>query len=176
MTKAVSVVVVVGNPKRGSRTLTAATLLAGAVAGLLPASTTTVVDLAEIGAGLLAPWSLSSEAATAVSAVRAADVLVLATPTYKASFTGLLKLLLDTLPAGSLSHTLVLPLTVSAGPAHRYLADLQLRPVLGELGAVLPVPSFLLAESDLPELAGLVACYVSDHAAILTAVLGALGV
>lgn len=174
MTRTVSVVVVAGNPKPGSRTLTAAAALASAVADLLPVSSTTVIDLAEIGAGLLTPWSLSDEAATAVAAVRAAEVLVLATPTYKASFTGLLKLLLDTLPAGCLSHTVVLPLTVSASPAHQYLADLQLRPVLGELGAVLPVPSFLLAESDIPELAELVAAYVSDHAAVLTAVLGAL--
>ena len=63
-------------------------------------------------------------------------LLVLATPTYKASYTGLLKLFLDVFPAGSLSSTVVMPLIVSGGPAHRHLGDLQLRPVLSELGAV----------------------------------------
>ena len=174
MTGEVSVVVVVGNPKPGSRTLTAATTLAEAIARVLPASNTTIIDLAGIAPGLLAPWSLSEAAAEAVDAVRAADVLVLATPTYKASFTGLLKLMLDTLPAGSLSRTVVVPLIVSAGPAHKHLADLQLRPVLGELGAVLPVPSFLLAEADIAELAGSVAGFVSEQGAVLAAVVGAL--
>src|SRR4051794_11054829 len=148
-----SLVTVVGNPKAGSRTLAAAVALSDAIGELLSEPRRTLVDLAEIGSGLLAPWSLSPAAASAVAAVRAADVLVLATPTYKASFTGLLKLLLDTLPAGSLSTTVVIPLTVSAGPAHKYLADWQLRPVLGELGAVLPVPSLLLSETELPDVA-----------------------
>lgn len=165
----VSIVTVAGNPKVGSRTLTAAVALAAALADRLPPSRTTVVDLAEIGGGLLAPWTLSAEATAAVGAVRSADVLVLATPTYKASFTGLLKLLLDTLPAGSLDHTVVVPLTVSAGPAHRHLADWQLRPVLGELGAVLPVPSFLLSEGDLPDLPDRVAEFAAAHGRLLAA-------
>lgn len=169
-----SLVTVVGNPKAASRTLSCATALADGIAALLPRSEHTVIDLAEIGTGLLAPWSLSSDAAAAVAAVRAADVLVLATPTYKASFTGLLKLLLDTLPAGSLDHAVVVPLTVSAGPAHRYLADWQLRPVLGELGAVLPVPSFLLSESEIPELRGLIDAYLAAHGSQLAAAVAAL--
>src|SRR6195952_5213982 len=165
MTRRLSLVTVVGNPKAGSRTLSAA------IAALLPEPRRTTVDLAEIGPGLLAPWSLSDDAATAVSAVRTADLLVLATPTYKASFTGLLKLLLDTLPAGSLSSTVVVPLTVSAGPAHKYLADWQLRPVLGELGAVLPAPSLLLSESELPDVAALAQDYVTLYGSRLLALL-----
>ena len=88
---------------------------------------------------------------------------MLATPTYKASYTGLLKLFLDTLPAGSLSGTVVVPLIVSGGPAHRHLADIQLRPVLAELGAVSPAPSLLVEESELPQLDDLVAAYVGRH-------------
>lgn len=167
-------VTVAGNPKSGSRTLSSAIALTDGIAALLPPAGRTVVDLAEIGPGMLAPWSLSPDAAAAVAAVRAADVLVLATPTYKASFTGLLKLLLDTLPAGSLDHTVVVPLTVSAGPAHRHLADWQLRPVLGELGAILPVPSFLLSESEIPELGDLIDAYLAAHGAQVVAAVSAL--
>ena len=168
-----SLVTVVGNPKAGSRTLTAAVALSDALAELLGRPSRTVVDLAEIGGGLLAPWSLSPDAAEAVAAVRAADVLVLATPTYKASFTGLLKLLLDTLPAGSLASTVVVPLTISAGPAHRYLADWQLRPVLGELGAIVAAPSLLLSESELPDLAVHVSEYVAQYGSRLAALAAA---
>ena len=142
-----SLVTVVGNPKAGSRTLSAAVALSDAIAVLLPRAAT------DHGGPGRDRWRVARsvvavrDAAAAVSAVRAADLLVLATPTYKASFTGLLKFLLDTLPAGSFGHTVVVPLTVSAGSAHKYLADWQLRPVLGELGAVVPVPSLLLSES-----------------------------
>ena len=169
-----SLVTVVGNPKAGSRTLTAALALSDALAALLPQPRRTVLDLAEIAGGLLAPWSLSPEAAEGVSAVRAADVLVLATPTYKASFTGLLKLLLDTLPAGSLERTVVVPLTVSAGPAHKYLADWQLRPVLGELGAIVATPSLLLSEAELPDLAVHVEQFVAQYGDRLAALAGVL--
>ncbi len=169
-----SLVTVVGNPKAGSRTLAAATTLSDGIAPLLPGAARTVIDLAEIGPGLLAPWSLSTQATQAVAAVRSADVLVVATPTYKASFTGLLKLLLDTLPSGSLSRTIVVPVTVSAGPAHRHLADWQLRPVLGELGAVLPVPTLLLAESELPELPELANKFIAAYGRQLQAAVAAV--
>jgi FMN reductase len=171
-----SITTVVGNPKPGSRTLGAATTLAQA---LVPAVwdgevDQTVVDLATIAGGLLAPWLLSPEAKAAAESVRSSGVLVIATPTYKASYTGLLKLFLDVFPAGALSSTVVVPLIVSGGPAHRHLGDLQLRPVLSELGAVLPAPSLLLEESELPQLDGLVASYVARHGALLAAAVSAL--
>ena len=100
--------------------------------------------------------------------------MVVATPTYKASFTGLLKLFLDTFAAGSLSRTVVVPLVVSGGPAHRHLADIQLRPVLSDLGAVAPAPSLLLEESELPELEDLVRTYAQEHGRLLGAASAAL--
>ena len=173
------IVTVVGNPKPGSRTLTAATALATALAERLPLAgaepkLVEPIDLAALADGLLAPWRLSPAAADASAAARAAGILVLATPTYKASFSGLPKLFLDTLPAGSLAGTVVVPLTVAGGPAHRNLADLQLRPVLGELGATLPAPSLLLEETDLVGLADIIDDYVHRHAAVLAAAAGAL--
>jgi len=171
-----SITTVVGNPKPGSRTLGAATTLSQA---LTPAVWDrevdhTVVDLATIADGLLAPWLLSPEAKAAAESVRKSGVLVIATPTYKASFTGLLKLFLDVFPAGSLSSTVVVPLIVSGGPAHRHLGDLQLRPVLGELGAVLPAPSVLIEESEFPQLDELIATYASRYGPLLAAAVSAL--
>jgi len=178
-------VTVAGNPKAGSRTLTAAVALTAALTGRLRTGNpdpsgdlepqaAAPIDLATIGAGLLSPWRLSPEAAAAGEIVRAAGIVVLATPTYKASYTGLLKLFLDTFPAGSLSGTVVVPLTVAGGPAHRHLADLQLRPVLGELGAALRAPSLLLEESDLTDLDAAVDAYAGRHAAVIGAAARAL--
>ncbi|GAA2016072.1 NAD(P)H-dependent oxidoreductase [Nakamurella flavida] len=170
------IVAVVGNPKVGSRTLGAATALADQLAAVLdvPPGDVEVVDLATLAPGLLAPWSLSPEAAQASAHARAAELLIMATPTYKASFTGLLKLFLDTLPADALSGTVVVPLTTSAGPAHRHLADLQLRPVLAELGAVVPTPSVLVAESEIDAVGELVATWVERHRSVVSATMAAL--
>jgi FMN reductase len=172
---------VVGNPKAASRTLTAAIALARALTARLwePAGGTVAsdtFDLAEIADGLLAPWRLSPAGEAAVRSVRAANVVVLATPTYKASYTGLLKLFLDVFPAGSLSATVVVPLIVSGGPAHRHLGDLQLRPVLSELGAVVPAPSFLLEESEFPQLGDLVTTYVGLHGELITSTVSAVAI
>ncbi len=169
-----TVIAVVGNPKPDSRTLRAARTLADALGAAAGLPVIAAVDLATLAEGLLAPWRQSPEAIAAGESTRAASLAVVATPTYKASYSGLLKLFLDTFPAGSLSSTVVVPLTVAGGPAHRHLADLQLRPVLAELGAVVPAPSLLLEESDLDVLADLVAAYVERHGRLLAAAVTAL--
>ena len=89
------VAVVVGNPKPRSRTHAAAVHLATEIAGSAP---DLVVDLADLGAGLL-DWS-DAGVDELVEQVRAADLVVVASPTYKATYTGLLKLFLDRFPAG----------------------------------------------------------------------------
>jgi FMN reductase len=73
--------------------------------------------------------------ARAVRAVADADAIVIATPIYKASYTGLLKAFLDLLPQDGLAGKLVLPLATGGGHAHTLALDYALRPVLQALGA-----------------------------------------
>ncbi|AYM75913.1 FMN reductase (NADPH) [Janthinobacterium agaricidamnosum] len=73
--------------------------------------------------------------ARAVRAVADADAIVIATPIYKASYTGLLKAFLDLLPQDGLAGKLVLPLATGGGHAHTLALDYALRPVLHALGA-----------------------------------------
>ena len=82
-------------------------------------------------------------------AVGDAHVLVVATPAYKGSYTGLLKLFLDTLAGDGLRETVVVPVVTAGSPVHATMTDLHLRWVLGELGGSLPVPSVVLTERDL---------------------------
>lgn len=73
---------------------------------------------------------------TIARAVQAeADAIVIATPIYKASYTGLLKAFLDLLPQDGLAGKLVLPLATGGGHAHTLALDYALRPVLHALGA-----------------------------------------
>lgn len=71
----------------------------------------------------------------ALAAVAAADAVVIATPVYKASFTGILKAFLDLLPQDGLAGKLVLPLATGGSQSHMLALDYALRPVLHALEA-----------------------------------------
>jgi FMN reductase len=61
--------------------------------------------------------------------------LVVATPIYKASYTGSLKALLDILPQGALRGKTILPLATGGSPAHLLAIDYAIKPLLAVLGA-----------------------------------------
>ncbi|MBC9734570.1 NADPH-dependent FMN reductase [Nocardioides marmotae] len=126
------VAVVVGNPKPASRTLHAATYVARELSGADP---DLVVDLAVLGPALL-DWS-SAEVRGLVEEVGAADLVVVASPTYKATYTGLLKLFLDRFSTTGLRGVAV-PLMLGAGPAHALAPEVALRPLLTEIGGTVP--------------------------------------
>ena len=143
MTDRTETAVVVGNPKPGSRTLQAAITLTTALTDRDP---DLVVDLANIGPALL-DWS-SPEVARLVGSVGAAQLVVVASPTYKGSYTGLLKLFLDRFAQGTGLRGLAVPVMLGAGPAHALAPELTLRPVLTELGATVPGRALYLLDSS----------------------------
>jgi FMN reductase len=62
--------------------------------------------------------------------------VVVATPVYKAAYTGVLKSFLDLLPQFGLRGKIVLPLVTGGTIAHVLALDYALRPVLSSLGAM----------------------------------------
>lgn len=77
-----------------------------------------------------------SEAIVKANALVAeADAVFVATPVYKASYTGVLKAFLDLLPQKGLERKVVLPLAVGGTIAHLLAIDYALKPVLSALGA-----------------------------------------
>ena len=71
----------------------------------------------------------------AVRSVAKAEVLVIATPVYKAAYSGVLKVFLDLLPQTALQGKTVLPLATGGSANHMLALDYALRPVLQSLGA-----------------------------------------
>lgn len=71
----------------------------------------------------------------AVADVEDADAVVIATPIYKAAYSGILKTFLDLLPQGTLREKVVLPIASGGSPAHLLAIDYALKPVLSALGA-----------------------------------------
>jgi FMN reductase len=146
--------VVVGNPKLGSRTRAAGVALAEAViAGLVPDAgryEVVTIELAALGSTLFA-WGDEGVAA-AKATVLDSDLLVFASPVYKASYTGLLKAFLDQFARDELGAIATVPLMVGASPAHSLAVEMQLRPVLVEIGASCPTRGVYLLESEIAEL------------------------
>jgi FMN reductase len=148
-----STVVLSGNPRQGSRTTSlaadAARTLRTALDGV-PLAEPRVIDLADFGPRLLAPTP-DPDLVQAYQAVRGAGLLVVATPVYKASYTGLLKVFFDAQPGGALRDVVAVPVVVSASPKHALVADVHLRPLLVELGASVLTPALTVTEAELAE-------------------------
>jgi FMN reductase len=144
-----SIAVVVGNPRPASRTLDAATRIATRLRARKPE---VVIDVVELGDALL---HAADELAEAISAVRRAEAVVVASPTYKASFTGLLKLFLDQFPSAGLKSRIALPVMLGGAWQHSLAPEVFLKPVLVELGAECPMPGLYLLDSDYEDPPGL---------------------
>jgi FMN reductase len=71
----------------------------------------------------------------ALTEVHAAQVVLIATPIYKAAYSGVLKSFLDLLPQDALRGKTVLPLATGGSIAHLLALDYALKPVLSALGA-----------------------------------------
>jgi FMN reductase len=170
-----SVVTVVGNPRAGSRTAAAAASVAELLASELgtPYRIDELVDLVTFAPAIFPGENASEQERTAldnaVDLVSSASVVVVATPVYKGSYTGLLKSFLDVLRPQALAGAVVVPVTVSAAPSHKLLADQHLRPVLAELGASTPVPGVILEERDLEDLQVVLSGWLRDNAGIVQA-------
>ena len=145
------VVVLSGNPRAGSRTTAAAVHVAERAAlGLGLDARVELVELATFAGEILGAAHPTADAATRT--VAEAALLVVATPVYKASYTGLLKAFLDLYGPGGLHGVVVVPVVVSGNPAHALVGEVHLRPVLVELGAVVPTRTLTIVESQLAEL------------------------
>lgn len=135
--------VVIGNPKARSRTRDAAERLAHELTGSAPLH---IIELSGLGADLLNYRSPYVEAA--VDTVRSSDIVIVASPTYKATYTGLLKLFLEQFASGEgLRGVVAVPLMLGAGPDHALAPELLLKPLIVELGAIVPSPGLYLLDS-----------------------------
>lgn len=145
-----SVVAISGSLSNPSRTTTLAQFVAGRLADAL-ATSAGLVNVADHGAQLGAALSqaqLPAEVAAQYQAVFAADVLVIATPVYKASYTGLLKHFFDLIEPKSLRGKVVVLAATGGSDQHALVIEHQLRPLLGFFGAFTVPTGLYLKDSD----------------------------
>jgi FMN reductase len=83
----------------------------------------------------------SAELALLNQKVAESDIVIVASPTYKAAYTGLLKAFLDRCDHNGLAGVTAIPVMTGGSPAHSLAPDMTLRPLLVELGASVPTRS-----------------------------------
>jgi FMN reductase len=150
MSKTFKVVAVSGNLQRPSRTLALTESLLATLGAALPIEAQTI-ELGEIG------WQLSGTATRAdlpaaverqIRAIETADVLIVASPVYRASYTGLFKHLFDLVHHEALIDVPVLLAATGGSERHALVIDHQLRPLFSFFQArTLPVGVYA-SESD----------------------------
>ena len=101
---------------------------------------------------LLAEWGHPA-IVKAIDQIARAKAIVVATPVYKAAYSGLLKVLLDLLPQTALKEKTVLPLATGGSPHHMLALDYALRPVLQALAARHILPGVYATDSQVPQCA-----------------------
>ena len=171
MTGDLELLTLVGNPKVGSRTLQVGEELARQLAeGLTQAGRRVrreTIDIASLGAELL-DWQ-SAKADAAIKQAIGADLLIVTSPTYKATYTGLLKLFLDRINYDGLAGRVAVPVMVAAAPIHALAVETHLRPLLVELGASCPTRGLCVLESQLAELESVIGKFVTGALPALVA-------
>ena len=129
-----SVLLIAGSPSERSRSVALLDSVSQRVAGRgVTIERLHIRDLSP-QALLLADTAHRSIAA-AVAQVARARAIVIATPVYKAAYSGVLKVFLDLLPQTAFSGKTVLPLATGGSPNHMLALDYALRPVLQSLSA-----------------------------------------
>ena len=126
-----------GNLQRPSKSRALAGAIAQAIAHKLPASIEhyDVLD-AQPGLGTaLSRADLGPAALKVVEAIEKADVLVVSTPTYKGSYTGLFKHLIDFVDPKALNGVPVVISATGGGQRHALTIEHQLRPLFGFFSA-----------------------------------------
>ncbi|MBY5716996.1 FMN reductase [Rhizobium leguminosarum] len=135
-----------GNVKQPSRTASVVEAVVVAAASKLGLESRTIelVDAAPILFRALRSDQLDAAGRAIIDAVEAADVLVVGSPVYRASYAGALKHLFDLVDYRALTGKRVILAATGGTPLHGLMIEHQLRPLFGFFNA-LTLPTAIYA-------------------------------
>lgn len=145
----IPVVAISGSPRSGSRTniLLEQALTSFADHGLA----TRLIDLSVLSADGLLGRRQDPGVDEAVRSVTEADILLIGTPVYQATYTGLLKVFLDLLPKSSMRGAVVGLLATGGTSLHALAIDHGLRPLVASLNGVSAANAVYVTDKTFPD-------------------------
>lgn len=130
-------VAISGSPRIPSKSKTLAEALLARLAG--SGCDIATIDVATLPADALLARTQAREIDDALARVAQAQIVVAASPTYRALYTGALKCFFDLMPPGHLAEKVCVPVLTAASPAHFLAIDHGFAPLFASLeGIALP--------------------------------------
>ena len=127
-------VAISGSPRAPSKSKTLAEFLLRSLAA--SGFDTHLIDIASLPADALLARAPAAEIDDAVAAVGAAQIVVAASPTYRALYTGALKAFFDLMPQAQLAGKVCVPILTAASPVHFLAIDHGFAPLFASLEGV----------------------------------------
>jgi len=127
-------VAISGSPRAPSRSKLLAELMLATLAR--NNAETSMIDVAELPAEALLARAGAPEIDAAMKAIGDARIVIAATPTYRALYTGALKAFFDLMPPAHLRGKICVPVQTAASPAHFLAIDYGFRPLFASLEGV----------------------------------------
>ncbi len=127
-------VAISGSPRAPSKSKTLAEALLATLER--DGCTTTMIDVATLPAEALLAREPSLEIDRANEMIANAAIVVAATPTYRALYTGVLKAFFDLMPPGHLRAKICVPVQTGGSPAHFLAIEYGLKPLFASLEGV----------------------------------------
>jgi FMN reductase len=134
MTWPIRAVAISGSPRAPSKSKMLAELMLSALAS--ETCETQMIDVAELPAEALVARTPASEVDSAIEAIGGARIVIAATPTYRALYTGVLKAFFDLMPQAHLRGKICIPIQTGASMAHFLAIEYGLRPLFTSLEGV----------------------------------------
>jgi FMN reductase len=128
---ALRAVAISGSPRAPSKSKTLAELLLKSL--VAAGCETSVIDVSTLPPAALLAREGSPEIDEAIARVGSAQIIIAATPTYRALYTGALKCLFDLMPPAHLAKKVCVPVQTAASPAHFLAIEYGLKPLFASL-------------------------------------------
>lgn len=129
-----SAVLISGSPSAASRSRALLERVAAALAAR--GTAVTMIDLAALPPAALLGRGSDPSVSAAIDAVGRAWLVVVATPLYRATYTGLLKVFFDLLRPDTLRNAVALIIATGASPEHALAIPHTIAPMVGTVGAL----------------------------------------
>jgi FMN reductase len=141
-------VAVSGSPRAPSKSKTLAELMLAAIAR--SGCETRMVDVAELPSEALVARASALEVDAAIAAVGQAQIIVAASPTYRALYTGVMKSFFDLMPHGHLAGKICVPIQTAGSPQHFLTIEYGMRPLFVSLDG-LPIAGVYATDEQFVE-------------------------
>lgn len=127
-------VAVSGSPRAPSKSKTLAELMLAALTRA--GCETRMIDVAELPAEALVARASAPEMDAALAAVGEAQIVVAASPTYRALYTGVMKSFFDLMTHGYLANKICVPIHTAGSAQHFLTIEYGMRPLFTSLDGV----------------------------------------